>query len=225
MAGGGIGPYHCDVPRLLPQLASLRRPSVVALIAANAVPLVGVFAFGWEIFPLVLLFWIENVIVGGFNVLRILCARPHEPALWLGKIFLVPFFIVHYGGFTAGHGVFVFALFAPHALDAGATPATVLATIRSTGVLWGAAALLASHGFSFVTNYLGAGEYRRAEPRTLMMQPYARVVVLHVTIIFGGMLLMALRSPVPGLVLLIALKIGMDITAHERERSKLGQKR
>jgi hypothetical protein len=93
--------------------------------------------------------------------------------------------------------------------------------VSSSGVLWGVAALVVSHGISFVTNYLGAGEYRNADPAVLMGQPYARVVVQHVTIIFGGVLLMALGSPRPGLVLLVVLKIGMDLVAHERERITL----
>lgn len=42
----------------------------LARLAANLVPVAGVFVFDWDVFPLVLLFWLENVIVGGFPVLR-----------------------------------------------------------------------------------------------------------------------------------------------------------
>lgn len=207
--------------RLLPDPAALRRPSVVALLVANLAPLYGVFVLGWEVFPLVLLFWIENIIVGLFNILKILCARPDDKAWWVGKLFLIPFFAVHYGGFTAVHGVFVFALFggAANISPSDMSVATAVDSIRSFGVLWAAIALLASHGFSFVTNYLGAGEYRNADPKILMGQPYARVVVLHITIIFGGFLMMALGSPRAGLVLLVVLKVVMDVRAHERERA------
>ncbi|MGA9779521.1 MAG: DUF6498-containing protein [Verrucomicrobiia bacterium] len=44
------------------------RSAVIALVLANLVPVAGVFLFGWEIFPLMFLFWSENVIIGVFNV-------------------------------------------------------------------------------------------------------------------------------------------------------------
>ena len=35
-------------------------------------------------------------------------------------------------------------------------------------------------------NYLGHGEYRRTVAPLLMLQPYARIIVLHMAILFGG---------------------------------------
>src|SRR5882672_10492559 len=87
------------------------RPSVIALVAANLVPLVGVFVFHWEVFPLLFLFWMENVVVGVSNVLKMLFAAPSDPVRWAAKLFIIPFFCVHYGGFALVHGVFVIAFF------------------------------------------------------------------------------------------------------------------
>jgi hypothetical protein len=55
-----------------------------------------------------------------------------------------------------------------------------------------------------------------------MMQPYARVVVLHVTILFGGFAFMALHAPAAALVVLVALKTALDLRTHLAERRKLG---
>ena len=77
------------------------------LVAANLVPLAGVLFFGWSTFATLLLFWVENVIVGGFNVLRMLWAQPDNPLIWVAKAGTIPFFIIHYGLFTTVHGVFV----------------------------------------------------------------------------------------------------------------------
>jgi hypothetical protein len=49
-------------------------PSLVALVVANALPLAGVLFLGWTVFPLVLLYWLENVVVGAFNVAKLLLA-------------------------------------------------------------------------------------------------------------------------------------------------------
>ena len=57
-------------------------------------------------------------------------------------------------------------------------------------------ALAASHLYSFFVNYIGHGEYRRTFVVWLMVQPYARVVVLHLAILFGGFIAMALGSNV-----------------------------
>jgi hypothetical protein len=203
--------------------------SVTVLAAANALPVLGVVGLGWEVFPLVLLYWCENVIVGTINVFKILTSRPREVAGWVGKVFAAPFFVFHYGMFTAIHGVFVFALFggaAAQALldSAGIFPSPMLAVraIRETGIGVAVLALVASHGFSFVRNYLLGGEFHHATINNLMQQPYNRVVVLHVTIIVGGGLLMMLGSPMPGLLLLVLLKTGVDIAAHLKERAKFG---
>src|SRR6266545_4005176 len=173
--------------------------SVSALILANAVPLAGVLFFGWQVFPLILLFWLENVIVGGFNVLKMLTANPEDPISWVGKAFLIPFFCVHFGGFTFIHGTFVFAMFGGPAYSHQFFPsvAGVLAAIRGTGIRLGVLGLVLSHGVSFVGNYLIGGEYRRASLQQLMSQPYGRVMVMHFVILGGGFLVVALHSPVP----------------------------
>jgi hypothetical protein len=67
---------------------------------------------------------------------------------------------------------------------------------------------------------LGEGEYRRASLDKLMFQPYGRIAVLHLTILGGGILMLALDSPTVGLVLLVILKIGLDLSAHLKERRR-----
>src|SRR5690348_18190227 len=75
-------------------------PTAAVLIAANLVPLAGVLFFGWSVFSTLLLFWVENVIVGAFNVLRMLVAQPQIGAMWAAKLFMIPFFTFHYGMFV-----------------------------------------------------------------------------------------------------------------------------
>src|SRR6266576_5889762 len=88
-------------------------PSLLVLLLANAFPIVGVLFLGWTVFPLVLLYWLENVVVGAFNIAKLLLAQPRNPVSWAGKMFLVPFFVAHFGMFTYVHGVLVFALLGP----------------------------------------------------------------------------------------------------------------
>ena len=198
------------------------QPSVIALGLANLVPVAGVFLLGWEIFPLMFLFWSENVIIGVINVLKMLTANPESPLSWAAKLFIIPFFCVHYGMFTFVHGVLVIGLFGG-GLTPGTgfpTPETFWRMAHDNYLGWAILGLAVSRGISFATNYLGSGEYQRASLQQLMQQPYGRIVVLHLAILFGGFLMLALHSPVWGLLLLVALKIALDLRGHFAERRK-----
>src|SRR5207245_10592179 len=116
-------------------VAGLRlSPSALVLVAANLVPLAGVLFFGWSVFATLLLFWVENVIVGGFNILRMLWAQPDNPLMWVAKAGMIPFFIVHYGMFTTVHGVFVLTLFGGMHERGFAGPTEFLNAVQRGGI-------------------------------------------------------------------------------------------
>mgnify|MGYP000411160414 CR=1 FL=1 len=198
------------------------RMSYTALLVSNAVPLFGALFLEWDVFTILFLFWAENVILGVFNVLRMAAASPPgNVANQALKIFLIPFFVVHYGGFCFVHGVFVMALFGGGFQGSDfPNPFAQLAGDFTGTLAFPLLALAVSHAISFFDNYLRGGEFRRATVDRLMHQPYARIVVLHLTIIVGGMLVMAFGSPAIAVALLVALKTGVDLVAHRRERRK-----
>ncbi len=212
---------------LKPKPTELLTPTVILLIIANLIPLYGVFFLDWQVFPILFLFWMENVVVGVFNVFKMLLASPAKPISWLTKVFMIPFFCFHYGMFTLVHGIFVFIVFGGY-LELGADfpeKNVVFQAIRDFQIGWAFLALLLSHFVSFAMNYIGKGEYKQANLNELMAQPYGRVVLLHLTILFGGFLVMELGSPVFALLLLIFLKTFIDIQAHLREHKKYQAKK
>jgi hypothetical protein len=83
--------------------------------------------------------------------------------------------------------------------------------------------LAVSRGVSFATNYIGKGEYKRASLNQLMGQPYGRIMVMHFTILIGGFMMMALHSPVVGLLLLVVMKTVLDLNSHVAERKKFAE--
>ncbi len=199
--------------------ANLLKPSVLALLVANVYPVIGVILFGWDAFFLLILFWMENLVIGFYTVLKMLLIS-RDKASWTAKFPIVAFFCVHYGIFTLVHGVFVFFLFSGYMMDGPASLEEVITRQKLIELGWGGLALLISHGVSLFYNYLGKGEYKRTSLKDVMEQPYGRVVILHLTIIFGGFLIMLLGSPVVGLLFLIVLKTSIDIRAHLREHAK-----
>jgi hypothetical protein len=208
---------------------------VISLLIANAIPVWGVLFLGWDAFYIVLLYWTENLIIGFYNVLKMAFAAVPYPAAHLGKLFLIPFFIIHYGGFTAIHGFFVMALFHkeqgppmgemnwPCFLVFIQMLLNVIKHMYSVipqQVWLVVLVLFVSHGISFVQNYLVNGEYATAKPDKLMGSPYGRVFVMHIAIIAGGFLTMAAGSPASLLVVLVTLKIVLDVNLHNREHKK-----
>lgn len=99
----------------------------------------------------------------------------------------------------------------------------VLDMLREPGLLAAVAALVASHGYSFVRNYLGREEYRRVNLQRLMMRPYGRIVVVHLFVILGGLLVQGVKAQAPALVLFVVLKTAIDLGMHRRERSLLAR--
>ena len=226
--------------------------SVVALIVANAIPLFGALFLGWNVWTILIVYWLENGIVGVFNVLKMLRAEGPtdgssawqmngKPMNVAGRGAIAGFFVIHYGIFWVVHGVFVLTmpLFAgmraevlepaPHTLilvdGVNVGPEIVPGADMTTGfeigsVLLAVVALAISHGLSFWFNYLGRGEYRRTSAAGQMFAPYGRLVVLHITIIVGGMAIAFTGAPAAALAILVVLKTLMDIGFHLAEHRK-----
>lgn len=244
-------------------LATSSTTSVVLLVAVNLIPLGGVLFWGWNVATLLVLYWVENGIVGILNVPKMLLADgPDGPASRVvdvrgvgpvtvarsgptAKAALIPFFLVHYGMFWLVHGVFVFLLpqfvgafagagaqgFEPGLLAPGFDPQAfdgVIVQARSVGpdlsaVAWGAVGLAISHTASFVINFVGRGEYHRVSAARQMFAPYGRLVILHLTILFGAFLSLAIGSPIGAIVVLVLIKTVVDVAFHVREHGGLAQ--
>ena len=209
--------------------------SVIALLAANTIPFWGVLFLGWDAFFIVLLYWSENLIIGFYNVLKIVFAAAPHPIAHLGKLFLIPFFTIHYGGFTAVHGLFVLAIFKkadenfmggenwPFCLVFLELLVNVVRHMYSvipSQMKLAILALFISHGVSFVYNYLLKREFVSANSGKLMGSPYARILVMHFAILGGGFFAMALGSPAGLLLILVVLKTFLDVNLHLRGHKK-----
>jgi uncharacterized protein DUF6498 len=227
------------VERLLRIYRSTSSPVAIALlIVVNLIPLAGAIFWGWDVFTLLILYWVENGIVGVFNVLKMTLAQgpldtrsgDPESVTAASRLTLIPFFIIHYGIFWVVHGVFVMSL--PTFIGVGSPIPVFLPDGSPMGfetdvlgrrlglVALGAVGLAISHGVSFLVNYIGRGEYRTARLGMLMFAPYPRLFALHLTIILGGMLSIALGSPVGSMIVLVAIKIAIDLALHIREHRR-----
>lgn len=192
----------------------MRLPPWMVLILANLLPIAQVLFFGWQLFDLLFLYWLESAVIGCFHIGKII-----KVSHWVVQFFAVPFFIIHYGTFMCVHLIFLFALFAgPAPFDPEAFPPSG----ESLQALFGSAVvpfigLWISHGTSYVQNFLGNKEYRTMDPRTLFFAPYRRIVFMHGVILLGGVILTLVKRPAIGLVLLCVAKTLVDLHAHRME--------
>lgn len=204
--------------------------SLAVLVLVNLLPVAGVLLFGWDVGALMVLYWSENLVIGAYTIIKMLVVSP------IGGIFSSLFFLVHFGGFCAVHGLFISTLLLNHDPGLGQGLSwpfffvfveLLVQVVR--GVLSYAppewmlafAALWLSHGISLVQNFLVGGERYRIGINKLMSAPYSRILILHVTIIAGGFAVMTLGQGMPMLLMLVALKLAVDIALHRREHRRL----
>ena len=201
-------------PKTLPTPPTLPTPalSTISLIAANLVPVGGVLFFGWDLGNIMLLYWVESGVIAFYTAIKIAMVAK------FAAIAAVPFFIGHFGGFMTGHFLLIYALFLRNTEWQAMGAAEGMRAIFTP--VWGSiAALFISHGVSFYTNFIGAREYEGATVSGLMTSPYNRVLVMHLTLIFGGWIILLFGMPAGALVVLLLLKTAVDLQAHQRERT------
>lgn len=184
-----------------------KRPPVLFVLLLNLVPVACVVWLHWSILMLLVVYWMENVVIGVFTLLKMVAAS-------LGKglgtaaalLFYAPFFCVHYGMFCLGHGLFALAI--GGGLLSGDDPFTeVMPQLlpHKNTLLWTAGALAGAQGASFL-RWLMRGDYRTTSAPEEMGVPYGRIVVLHLTLLFGAFLAEMLGSPIWVVALLGVLK-------------------
>ena len=192
-----------------------------ALVVANCVPLVGVLFFGWSVATILVLYWIENGLLGVVNVLKIARVQRASPAaimtLWIrssrststkrGRYF-VPYFIANYGLFWLIHGFFVAILCALTAED-GVIP------IDPIGLLLATICLAVAQAADF-RGWLHRDEFEHTTPHLQMLQPYGRLLVLHSVIIVGAFAVILTGRAAALVATLVATKTALDLVLYMR---------
>jgi len=219
-----------QVPALFSRLFPddlLSSPPVLSLIVANIVTIALAILGNWDVATVMFIYWAQSVIIGVFTVVTILLAEvppekprkePHEPAPgkprtihirnpWAARGILAGFFAVHYGFFHWGYYTFI--------VESGIFGAVNFA---DPGLWLSCGLFFANHLYSFVV-YRRRGMTGAQDIGEIFFRPYQRIFPMHLTIIFGGILLLVLeflgiQSTLPVLVLFLVLKTAADARAH-----------
>lgn len=206
--------------------------SILALIIANSIPLLGVLFFGWTVDTVLLTYWAESAVIGFFTILKALIVGFREATGTMGLMaipvtfFTVAFFLVHYSGFMIAHVAVLLTFLSGQDIATGIFEefpiinfGLLYSSLIAGGIsLFAVAALFVSHGISFVVNFLGKKEYyRHIDSSFLLSLPYRRILLMHGVIIVGGILMFTFGLPTYLLSIFILFKIIADVRAHRAE--------
>ncbi|MFH1683752.1 MAG: DUF6498-containing protein [Candidatus Margulisiibacteriota bacterium] len=198
--------------------------SGIFLIVANIVPLLGVIFLGWDMLDILSLYWAETAIIGLFNMVMIFYlpnkyeGRSQWFANLMDKISELLDFIVIFVWFVPAQAAIIYFL----AKDYLKTPIDPLEILSAT---WFALAIiLASHGYSFVANFIVKGERKKlANANDLPSYFLSRTLALHGTLLLGLSIISFLGQPLLLLALFIIFKTGVDFKTYQNERKKFAK--
>ena len=194
-------------------------PPVASLLTANRITIVLAVIEGWDLASVLCIYWAQSILIGIFTIITLLTAgmtpqaEDGQPAKsegrssWKARIFLAGFFALHYGAFHWGYYSIIVedGIFGP-------------VDFANTGVWASCGLFFANHLYSFFY-HRGSAEQPAQDPMEIFFRPYNRIVPMHMTIIFGSILILVLEflgitTVTPVLVIFLAVKTYVDIGTH-----------
>ena len=212
--------------RIVPDESAVT-PPILSLLGANIITILFAILGSWDAATVMFIYWAQSVIIGIFTVISLLTADTAILASEMGaslkesggsdtvsfgfvtcyKALLAGFFALHYGLFHWGYLGFI--------VDTGLFGTVDL----SNPDVWIACGLFfANHSYSFLYH---RHDVRRGSTyvNEQFFRPYLRIFPMHLTIIIGAGVMLALTivgipSTLPVLVLFLVLKTYMDVDGH-----------
>lgn len=218
MPAGSTGPSD-EAPRLT---SSAPRLQWLAATGSAAVMVAGVVFFDWPTFTVLAFYWLENVIIGAFTMLRILAAGARTER-YAESLATAVFFCVHYGLFCVVHGIFVATLFGGMRGMSSTIDPLFLMIGRVAGDRIGllvVAAMVVAAALDAWQAMASLDADDAKAVRRIMSEPYGRIVVLHVVLLAGGLLVVMLQLPSLAALLLVAFKLVYDLRLLRRRTAE-----
>jgi hypothetical protein len=204
-------------------------------LLVNAIPAWGVFALGWSVGVLLILFWIENLVGVLFSALRLHLHQSRSPDPHYRDARSAPRMTVngksvrfdsHARGFLSmalpfalAHGLFAILLPFAFAQDRGGVNAA-LWTPRWDDLKLGAALVGLALLLDLLVDLPGLARRSAASVKAQADARMGRVILLHVVIIFGAIATAQFESPYGMLAVMLGLKTLVDLASVGAGRAK-----
>lgn len=189
--------------------------SLWLLVFSNAVTIILALWQNWSLAPIMMIYWMQSVIIGIFNFIRILQLKDFSTegfklhgrsvsATTFIKIYTAFFFLFHYGLFHLIYLAFLMGLMATQSNGQG--------TIGWPYIYLTAGLFFINHLYSYIYNK--PKDSGKQNIGSVMMSPYARIIPMHFTIflssIYGG-----------AIIIFLLLKTIVDALMHAVEHKMI----
>ncbi len=191
-----------------------RANTLALVVLSNILPLLGVLLAGWDIYTLLVFYWMETAIVAFWTVLTIAFHEGKET--WTLDGFGrrtaglagagAAFIAVHAGFFMSIHLFLMSALYGGDWLEHLKSPLVFLETFLIGQNLWPMLALVFVHRAAIFWE-----DRKQQSTAPVIVSLYMRIVVMQVVIVIGAWGAMLLDSGWFGLILLVAMRTALDL--------------
>ncbi len=205
--------------------AVLRNPTALVGLCVDLAPAWAVLVWGWGAAPLILLYWLENLVIGAMTVCRIaICVvgRSGPKGVFEGA-FLIGFFIFHYGLFCMVHGAFLLMFLTgdEHWMSGAELTPMLLGIIKGAISIgrhmdWMLGLLTGWHVFALLDEFILRGRFRTVAPKEVMFEPYGRIILLHIAIFVIGGAVQAMGDPAPAVLAMILARTFWGLSQNMR---------
>jgi hypothetical protein len=210
-------------------LLRLREPSSLALIAINAIPVLGILVWHWDAFLLLMLYWMESAVLGFWAIVAVALS----PVKALGPLAkdksrfgIIAFLLLHSGIFMGVHFMILWELFAGGWAGRIHGVREFVSLIVIGQSLWfPLLALFLMRGAVVLLTIFKPEWIRGWQPETVSFMDadegafpingplfgfYIRIFIMQFVLIVGGVIAVLIGAAAP-LILLIVIKTAIDL--------------
>lgn len=187
--------------------------STVFLFITNVLMIIVAIIFNWNVMTLLWTYWVQSVIIGFFNVIKIINLKDDNATIILEndtseqknniltKLFFSGLFCVHYGFFHLVYAFFLFVM--------GYVGKNVNLDIN--GILLFSGIFFLNHLFSYI---ITPNKETIKDIGNVMFKPYLRIIPMHLTLMFGVILILFGQN-ILLLIIFMGIKTILDIGSHK----------
>jgi len=156
------------------------------MVLSHTPPVLGALFWDWDISTILILYWMENVLIGIFTIAKISRCKESENNSEVGGQMKPTDFLLHYGGFMAGHGVFVLLITVFSIDDDTLMGVARHVVIQTSWAILAFIPLVFEQWYAYWVDFIGEEKYKRGDTEDFIWRPYSRVIAMHAAIVLGS---------------------------------------
>lgn len=170
---------------------SIPKSTYFFFLLANIVPLLGVFFLGWNPLSIFIVYALETIVAGLFNILKLYFVIKYttvkDPtATGVSGWGVIPFFIFHYYFFVAVQLIIFFSFTGVLSkTDLFGKSESLWESLFKGEALYALGSFILGYSYSFLNDFFVPGEYRKITETKQFFEPYKRIFVQQFVVILG----------------------------------------